>query len=168
MAGCVLALGPLVPLAHAAQAQATPDQQEYELKAAFLYRIMQFAEWPALEEEEMRLCVVGSPVVRQAIEIVAGEDVQGRPIRVEAAADVSACHLVFVSRDAAARAEGVLGQVGTAPVLTVGETEAFLEDGGMIRFITDRNRLRLEVNRSVVTGSGLRLSSQLLKLARIR
>jgi preprotein translocase subunit Sec61beta len=53
-------------------------------------------------------------------------------------------------------------------VLTVGESEAFARQGGMIRFFEEDNRLRFEINPTAAEKVGLRISSKLLKLARIR
>ena len=38
---------------------------------------------------------------------------------------------------------------------------------GMVRFLTERNRVRLEVNIDAVKGAGLTISSNLLRAARI-
>ena len=50
--------------------------------------------------------------------------------------------------------------------LTVGETESFTTRG-MIRFLTEQNRVRLEVNVGVAKGAGLTISSNVLRAARI-
>ena len=53
-------------------------------------------------------------------------------------------------------------------MLTVGEAERFAERGGMIGFrVTPEGRIGFDINLRRAERSGLRLRSQLLKLARI-
>ena len=61
----------------------------------------------------------------------------------------------------------VLKDLGSGPVLTVGEMPEFAEKGGVIRFKVEQDRIRLEINVAAAARSRLRISSQLLKLARI-
>jgi hypothetical protein len=51
-------------------------------------------------------------------------------------------------------------------VLTIGETDRFAQAGGMIRLIIDEGRVRFDVNIVSAERAGLKVSSQLLKLAR--
>jgi hypothetical protein len=51
-------------------------------------------------------------------------------------------------------------------VLTVGETPDFLREGGHARFYVENNRIRVEINAAVADRAGLKISSQLLTLAR--
>jgi hypothetical protein len=52
-----------------------------------------------------------------------------------------------------------------APVLTVSETNDFIDSGGMIALVRNRDRIRWEINRSSAESAGLRLSAQLLSMA---
>ena len=51
-------------------------------------------------------------------------------------------------------------------MLTVGDTEGFLETGGMIRFVQDKDRIRWEINQTPLRQAGMRLNSQILKHAK--
>jgi hypothetical protein len=51
-------------------------------------------------------------------------------------------------------------------VLTVGETDSFLNDGGMINFVIDNRRVRFDINQKAVVNSALKLSSKLFNVAR--
>jgi len=50
-------------------------------------------------------------------------------------------------------------------VLTVGEEEKFIEQGGLIRFLLDDNRVRFDINDLSARKAGLKISSRLLALA---
>jgi hypothetical protein len=58
---------------------------------------------------------------------------------------------------------------GTAvgrPILTIGETDRFLDDGGIISLTLAERRVRFDVSASEARRAGLRISPQLLNLAR--
>lgn len=53
-------------------------------------------------------------------------------------------------------------------VVTVGETDAFLERGGMIALTTDRSRVRLRINPERLRAANLGVSSKFLSVAEIK
>ncbi len=52
-------------------------------------------------------------------------------------------------------------------ILTVGDTEGFLKNGGMIRFFNKKDKIKLQVNLEAVKAKGLLVSSKLLRLVEI-
>ena len=56
---------------------------------------------------------------------------------------------------------------GVGPgVLTIGEGEGFVRDGGMIAFVLENHRVRFDINQTAAENAGLKLSSKLLSVAR--
>jgi len=152
-----------------ARAQAA---QEHELKAAFLYHFTQFVEWPAdafsLPDTPFRICVVGEGDVAEFLaELVAGEQVKGRPLEVRGhgrARDARGCHILFLGRDEDPRELRAVAGVEQGRVLSVGESAEFLEEGGILRFQVHRGRIQLQVSDPARERSRLRISSKLLQL----
>jgi hypothetical protein len=87
--------------------------------------------------------------------------------RVSRSQDVSSCNILFISPSEEERLPRILKELGRTSVLTVGETEHFGERGGMINFRVEGERVRLEINVEATQRAGLKVSSQLLKLASI-
>jgi hypothetical protein len=50
-------------------------------------------------------------------------------------------------------------------VLTVGDTDGFAQRGGAINFTLQARKVRFEINPAAAEQAGLKMSSQLLKLA---
>jgi hypothetical protein len=76
--------------------------------------------------------------------------------------------VLFVGTDNAAEARRACAAMGNAPVLTVSDFPGFAQGGGMIGFrLTDDGRVAFDVNVARSQAVGLRISSQLLKVARI-
>lgn len=148
---------------------------EYELKAAFLYNFVRFVEWPVsgpgAPDDSIVVCVLGDdpfgPLLDQTI---AGKAVRDRRLvarRIASAADATGCHILFISASEKERLGRILRTLGERSVLTVADSERFAESGGMINFRLDASRIRLEINPEAARRAGLRISSQLLKLADI-
>ena len=156
--------------------QASPPPQEYEVKAAFLYHFAHLVDWPepSASGEPFVIAVVGyDPFGATLDEVLAGKWVRGQPVRVlrfagAAQLDGARMHILFVGRGGQEHVRRALSALAGQPVLTVGESPRFAERGGMIGFrVTAEGRVAFDINLRRAEQSGLRMSSQLLKLARI-
>jgi hypothetical protein len=143
--------------------------REHALKAAFLFNFLRFTEWPRDARPAPVICVADGGGAAVAVgSALAGKRMDGLEVRVRSMSspDADDCAVVFVPEGSAIAWPAVQEHIGCRPVLTVGESAAFLDQGGSIAFFEDANRLRFDVNRSAAACSGLRLSSRLLSLAR--
>jgi len=154
----------------APHAQAPPTG-ERAVKAAFLYNFTKFVEWPSSAFDgtsgPFTVCVfAGDGFGRDVDEMLSGESVGGRRLRVvrREGEDARGCHIAYFT--AGTEAERVLRGVRRSPVLTVGEGKRFLEQGGLISFVLEDNRVRFDVNKGAIDGAGLTISSKLLRIAR--
>jgi hypothetical protein len=76
------------------------------------------------------------------------------------------CHLLFICEAERDNFKAILDAVKGYGVLTVGETDDFLEFGGIITFIPGTEKPVFEVNHTVCESEGLKISSKVLRLAR--
>lgn len=161
-----------VLLASAAHAQSHGSSREYDIKAAFLYHFAQFVEWPDEIDgsDPLTLCLYGHDPFGESIDRLHGREARGRQIQVRRIADeeeAAECSVLYVSPNAEGPAPEWLDRLASRHVLTVGDGEAFTELGGAIRFYKLRNKIRFEVNLDVARRAGLKISSQMLKLASV-
>jgi hypothetical protein len=148
------------------------ESLEYQVKAAFLLNFTKFVEWPAsafeAADSPIAICILGEDPFGTALDqIVAGEMVDGRKLtiqRLKRAPAPKSCQVLFVSSagQEVPKIEPGLG----AGVLTVGEGESFLRDGGMIAFVIENRRVRFSINQAAAEKAGLKLSSKLLSVAK--
>jgi hypothetical protein len=151
-----------------------PD--EYALKSVFLYNFCHFIEWPDSAfnspNEPLIIGIVGEdPFGSLLRETVEGETYHGRRIQIEhyrGPRDIRHCHLLFVSRSENSRLDAILEAVGSKSVVTVGETEDFVERNGMIALVADRKRVRLRINTTALRAASLNVSSKLLNVADLK
>ena len=83
---------------------------------------------------------------------------------VDGSDELTGCHVLFVSKrsgDASALLKATAGR----PVLTVGESDEFLDGGGIIALKIVDGKVRFEIHAANAQKAGLRISSQLLSLA---
>lgn len=169
----ILALAWLQALASLPQAQPA-STREYQLKAVFIYHFVQFVEWPDSLPQPESPVIIGilgnDPFGPYLEEVVKGESVNGRPIRVERFNDIAEardCRILFIGASENRHLEKTLEAVKNRHVLTIGESEEFSLSGGMIRFATEQSKIRLKINLQAVQGANLTVSSKLLRLADI-
>ena len=147
---------------------------EYAVKAAYLYNFAKFVEWPpgvfADADAPLRICIVGDNPFGDALASLSGKTVESHPVEVRpisAATGFDKCHIVFISRTEQGRFKALLTKLGRLPILTVSDIGGFAQAGGMIGLVEAEQRIRFDINVSATRQSGLKLSSQLLKLATI-
>ncbi len=150
------------------------ETRAYEIKAAFLYNFVKFVEWPDTLMKQSRgiitVGIMGTGDFGDAFDVITGRTVKDMKLSVryfQKAEDLRACHLLFVSDSEKYRLREILESVRGYPVLTVGETEDFGRLGGIIRFYTENNRVRFEINISAALKADIRISAKLLEVAKI-
>ena len=149
--------------------------REYQVKAVFLFNFAQFVEWPAAAfpsaDTPLVIGVLGDDPFGDFLdETVRDEKVGGRPLQVRrfaSPAQIDLCHILFISQSESARLEQEVAQLKGRSILTVGETDGYSKRGVMIRFLTEKNKIRLRINLEAATAGGLRISSKLLRPAEI-
>lgn len=147
---------------------------EYEVKAAFLLHFAKLVEWPDSALRAGDAITIGvfvdDPFEGRLSAAIKGESAAGRPLRaarVHSIEGARRCQLLFIPASQSGRIEELRSRLGRAPVLVVGETDGFAARGGAINLYEEGGRIRFEVNRRAATRSGLKLSSRLLRLARL-
>jgi len=149
---------------------AAADVSEYEVKAAFVLNFTKFVQFPGAQKEgvDLRLCVAGEKSDLQPFQRLSGKLVGSRALSVqmlERAPAAAGCEVLFIAKSSPVPAPALLAVVTKTAVLTVGETEDFLLQGGVVRFFVESGRIRFAIRRSRADAVGISVSSKLLALA---
>jgi hypothetical protein len=148
---------------------------EYQVKAAYLTGLGRYVEkWSTRAnpspDEPFDLCVLGQDPFGSALDdAVKGEKIGGAPLaakRISRPQDALGCRVLFIGSTEESQLSAVIAVLGTAPVLTVADLPDFVKRGGMVQFILDGNHVHFEINIAAAQRAGLKLSSELLKVAR--
>jgi TonB family protein len=135
---------------------------EYQVKAAYLYDFAKLGHWPAKKLPDESVLVIGvfggnedfAKVLRDTL---AGKKVNGHPLEIrhlQSPDELKFCHLVFF-RESERTTGSALDQLGRSSVLLVGENKNFLRDGGMIIFAVEDGKIAYAVNSAAIENSSL-------------
>jgi hypothetical protein len=146
---------------------------EYQIKAAFLFHFSQFVVWPPdafKDATSLTYCTVGEdPFDGELERALNGKSLGARALRVQhvkEARELPGCQVLFLGITEKTRLAAVLESVKSSPVLTVGDSEHFAEQGGMIGFCREENKIRFEINLGAAARANLKISAKLLSLAK--
>ncbi len=151
-------------------AMATSVASEQTLIAAFLFNFLKFTEWPESSVgPELTLCTSKNPPFEE-LNAIGGRSAQGKPVkikRLQLGDDTQDCQLLYLPQEEGAeRIRDWLKTVHAKPVLVVSNINGFLDMGGMLVLNNDGKNLHFSVNLDMVRQSSLKLSAQLLQIAR--
>jgi hypothetical protein len=147
---------------------------EHEVKAAFLFHFSQFVDWPEGTFKEANspivYCTIGEDPFHGALDAsLSGKAVGERALRVQhfkQVEEIRGCQILFIGESEQKRMASLATKLQGNPVLTVGESEHFIQEGGMIGFLLEENKIRFEINLEAAEHAKLKLSSRLLGLAK--
>lgn len=147
---------------------------EAGLRVAFVYNFLKFIEWPDVPGAKFSLCVFGAQdITRASLAQLDNKIHQHKRISVvyldevnDIAPQIDSCQLLYVP---ASGADMPLPQPFPANVLLVVD-EADLNDArvGISLIRTQDNRIEFVMNEQAIQHAGVKVSSQLLKLAKKR
>lgn len=146
---------------------------EYQVKAAFLYNFGKYVRWPEQPAVApgFEICLMGSDPFGSVLDnLVHGERIDGQPLmvrRIHSLSEAPGCRIAFLGSSENHRLISDLQILSKYPILTVSDIQDFADDGGMIQFVTEGDRIRFIINLEAAERSGLGVSSELLKVAKL-
>ena len=143
---------------------------EARLKAAYIHNFARFVEWPVTAGAgPVRIGILGHGDLASPLEeVVRGKSANGRPIQVEhinLVTQADCCEILLVERSESKRVREIVGTLAGKPVLTVCDGGSCFRDGAMIAFQIVDESVRFQISQEAAERAGLRISSQLLKVA---
>ncbi|MEO8418605.1 MAG: YfiR family protein [Methylophilaceae bacterium] len=165
--GLVLLLGVVSGL----PAQAVDSASEDSLKAAVVYNIPLFVEWPAETKTNFNFCVYGKAPLLDALRQLEGKSIRGRKISVlpfNDQSDATDCHAFVILNGLAnpKRAE-LISKLQNKSILIIADDAAPPPSEVMINLLVENGKIIFEANPELAKSVGLKLSSKLLRLAKV-
>lgn len=151
---------------------------EYRIKAAYLYNFTKFIEWPppppAAAAEPFVLGVVDPDgfafnVISESLRGKTGANGRAIAVRRLTALDASAlaCNQIFITRASGLDSAQIRKALDGLPIVVVGETAGFAEQGGVIGFVLTGDAVHCEINLAGAQRAGVKLSGRLASVARL-
>lgn len=155
-------------------AQIQPSR-EYQIKAVFILNFAQFIEWPAdafsSAKAPLVIGILGKDPFGQFLQdAIQGEKSKGHPLQVKRFSQVSEvkqCHILFINQTKSDQELDVITSSDNQHVLTISDATDFIQQGGIVRFVTENNKIRFQINLNAARQNEITISSKLLRLAEI-
>jgi hypothetical protein len=166
---CLWFLGLFNPCLHGSEAAPS----EHQVKAVWLLNFARFCEWPtnafAHRDGPFLVGVMGKdPFGNNLEKAFEGKSFKGRPFafrRISTGEEAKGCQILFVQESDRRKTRDLAQKLQRLPILTVGDANEFLDDGGIINFLLKDNTVRFEINLKAAQAAGLKLNANLLKVA---
>jgi hypothetical protein len=174
----LLCLAVLLAVMSVCRAGAREPASEESVKAAILFNLIRFVEWPdsaVPDPSSPRIVAIfGQDALQERmVEMVASAGLSSRVsvLEVSELNQLEACRdgiqVLYVARSAHKLIPQILDLLQARPVLTVGDDEGFVMQAGMINFMRQNDRIRFDINLDQAEKSRLKMSSRLFGLARV-
>ncbi len=174
----------LLASGQAQQVQAA-ESKEYQIKAAFLYNFIQFVDWPKEKAADSNtpiiIGILGKDPFGTILDSIKNKKIKGKSVVIRRVKtleelekseesndkinELKQCHVLFICSSENKNLRQIIDLIKTDNILTVGEADNFLENGGIINFMLEEKKVRFEINLDAANTSNLKISSQLLRLA---
>ena len=145
---------------------------EYDVKSSFLYLICKFTRWPRSPDPKKPfiISILGRTVAGKEIKIPKDKTIDKRKIlirKIKHLQEIDGSDVLFITSSEAYRLDEILDYTGNKPVLTVGDTRGFAQQGVIINFFIYMDTVRFEINYEASKKASLQMHSQLFAIGRV-
>jgi len=140
-----------------------------QVKAWFVVNFLKFTTWPDGRPSTIEVCTLGQDATVPALHTFDGRKLDGVALHIRTAVTVpeaAGCHVMYVAGSESRRVSAIAKALATQAILTVSDSEGFIDEGGMIGLVAQDDRYVFEVNLDAARGAGLTLGTPMLRLAR--
>ncbi len=147
-----------------------------KIKAVFIFNFTQFVDWPSSSfsspEAPFIIGIAGKNLFGSYLEeTVMGEKVGTHPIIIkyfDEEKEITNCHILYINYSDDRRIKELLSFIVTHEILSVSDAPNFNKLGGIVRFYTEQNKIRLQINTNAAKTAQLNISSKLLSVAKTK
>jgi hypothetical protein len=151
-----------------------PQGLDYRVHAMFVYHFTKYIEWPAQRNHDgfQVFFLEETPVISEFRKVIENKLIDNRKVSIQRLdfdnKMLRNADIIYVPSSKRIKAEQIRAlseSLAGFPVLIITENEGLLKRGSMINLIVVDDKLRFEVNKSLIQSRGLKVSSELLRLA---
>lgn len=145
----------------------------YQIKAAYIYKILQFVSFPDNAfhiEGVLNVCVLGEDRFGPALDEIDGAGIPQGIINVVRLQDgsgqlpLSDCNALYLVESERSNVQSILSRVDSRKTLTIGEFSPFILDGGLIELFVQNDTIRFKINQELVKETDFQVAAQLIQL----
>lgn len=152
-----------------APAQEARAQDVEKVQAIFILNFTKYIQWPATSGE-MTIGVFGNSRVLLELNSLAAKkaDLKVNIIKIASESEIASCDVIFIPEEQYRNLSTIESAVNGNAVLIVTETEMPIQESkGGIGFYMENNKLKFVINRSHIEDKNMKVSNNLLGLAKV-
>ncbi len=145
---------------------------ENRIKTAYLYNFAKFIKWPKNSFKDnsspIIIGILGGNALSEELASLNSRKVRRRPIVIkyfESSKEAQGCQLLYIDISEPGQLILALDAFKNSPTVTIADYKNFASEGGIIQFITIRERLRFIINHNIAKKNNIQIDAQLLSLA---
>ena len=144
--------------------------QKEKFHSIFIYNFSKYVKWPEAQNSgKFVIGVLGtSAIYKDLISMAAIKQVNGKSIEIKqfsSAAEISDCHILYVSATESGLLDQVLSKTSSKPILIVTDSPGLARKGAAINFVEVEGKIKFELNRKNTEKKGLKVAGTLASLA---
>jgi len=146
--------------------------QDVKIQSGIIYYFTNFVEWPSSKSSgDFIIGVIGKSDIKPYLDKLASiKKVGTRKIVIKslsAAADAKSCHIIYLPKSMKSEFESAKGVAKAGNCLLVTEAPGMGKKGSGINFIVKNGKPSFEINESVISACGLKVSAKLKSLGTV-
>lgn len=146
------------------------ERPTHEIHSAMLYNFIKYVQWPNEGEPgDFIVGVIGDDNVFNTLKQWYDGKAKGSKKyvikKLSSSGEASACQVVYVGKSKNRDFDTIKDSISGKSVLTITDGNGMGEKGSCINFKVIGGKLKFEINQAMVSGSNLKVSSQLSSMA---
>ena len=138
------------------------------MRAAYVFSLTKYVSWPNARKQ-LVIGVIGDGSMGAVLkQVLDGKVSDGKTVKVivhPSEGELHQCNILYVDFAPQEEVHSLLRRLNGRPVLTVGETDRFTRNGGVVALVRSGDQMQIEVNLAALRSAQLQMSSRLLRLA---
>lgn len=147
---------------------------DYRVHAMFIYHFTKYIEWPAKRNHEgFQISFLGStPVLEELTAVTENKLIDNRKVNIQSVQPgdrlLRNSDIIYIPNSRKFSPEIVKelsNSLSDLPVLIITEQQGMLQHGSMINLVVSDEKLRFQINKTLIQSRSMKVSSELLRLA---
>lgn len=139
---------------------------DLHLKAAYIVKMVNFISWPNSAQTNT-LCIAGEDLIGISLaqlQTTSGALKNWNIVERSGSKNYKGCQILYIGKNVE-NIRKLLTALGTEHILTISDVDTFIDKGGMIGFISQDKKVRIEINNKIAQKNNISISSKLLEVA---
>lgn len=142
--------------------------EDEQLKVVYIVNFLKFISFARKSEEGILVCYFADDYFSDYFKRITGVSVKGKALRIRKVNDINSldgCEVLYVDVMHDENAQALLQVARNEGILDIGNGDDFVDNGGLISFSVQGNRLGFSINLQQAKVKGFQFSASLLDLA---